>query len=531
VEAARCRRWLLALCVFVPAAARPEIIPPDRRIVWTPGVPGGIPDVPVAASVLDFGAKADGATDDRAALQTAIDSTSSGAILAPAGSYLIKSPITIGKAVVLRGEGADRTHLVFDFDGAPAVDAIQIIKYDRGAWVAATGGLTKGSTVITVADSSSFSAGDFAELQQENDPAVMYTSPDWDQGWAADAVGQIFRVVSVGSGTVTVDPPLHLDFDPALNPVIRRQGFVVNAGIERLHLRRIDAGDGDMVELKNAAYCWVRDIESEFAYRCHVCVTSSFRCEIRDSYMRDAHDHGGGGHGYGVDLNRHTTACLVENNVFVHLRHSMMVHVGATGNVFGYNYSTDPYANGGWTPCDISLHGHWPFMNLFEGNTVQEIDVSDYWGPCGPGNTFFRNRVESEGIDVMDHSHDQNVVGNELGTGANVITEKDGATGTLVHGNHVDGALQWDPAIADHDLPASYYLAAKPDFFGTTPWPVTGGDLVPASGLIPAEKRYRGVATRRDADAAVRSLKDGAAGTDDADVKAVVGRYRRTGGR
>jgi hypothetical protein len=165
-------------------------------------------------------------------------------------------------------------------------------------------------------------------------------------------------------------------------------------------------------------------------------LSESLWCEVRDSYMHDAHDHGGSGHGYGSNLGTHATVNLVENNIFVHLRHSMLVQVGATGNVFGYNYSIDPYANGGgWTPCDISLHGHYPNMNLFEGNTIQEVDVSDYWGPCGPGNTFFRNRTEAEGIEVMDYSHRQNVFGNELGTDPNIISTESSVNETLVHGN------------------------------------------------------------------------------------------------
>jgi len=34
---------------------------------------------------------------------------------------------------------------------------------------------------------------------------------------------------------------------------------------------------------------------------------------------------------------------------------------------------------GNWTPADISVHGHYAYSNLFEGNIVQEITVSDYW--------------------------------------------------------------------------------------------------------------------------------------------------------
>ena len=94
----------------------------------------------------------------------------------------------------------------------------------------------------------------------------------------------------------------------------------------------------------------------------------------------------------------------------------MMVHIGANGNVFGYNYSIEPYQNegGNWTPCDISIHGHYPYANLFEGNIVQEITVADYWGPAGPGNTFLRNRVEKEGITLEDSSNYQNFIGNEI---------------------------------------------------------------------------------------------------------------------
>jgi hypothetical protein len=167
----------------------------------------------------------------------------------------------------------------------------------------------------------------------------------------------------------------------------------------------------------------------------------------------------------------------------------MLVQTGANGNVFGYNYSLENHVDEAWTPCDISLHGHWPYMNLFEGNVVQEIDIADYWGPCGPGNTFLRNRVQTEGFDVYDHSHEQNIVGNELGAGQRINIEST-VTSTLVHGNCLGGVVQWDAAIADHVIPASYYLAAKPAFFGALAWPVAAG--CPDTGLIPAQARFNG---------------------------------------
>ncbi|MBM4395981.1 MAG: hypothetical protein FJ087_09850 [Deltaproteobacteria bacterium] len=53
----------------------------------------------------------------------------------------------------------------------------------------------------------------------------------------------------------------------------------------------------------------------------------------------------------------------------------MMVTTGANGNVFGYNYSRDPYRSETINDFsgDISVHGHWPFANLFEGNVVANV--------------------------------------------------------------------------------------------------------------------------------------------------------------
>ncbi len=142
-------------------------------------------------------------------------------------------------------------------------------------------------------------------------------------------------------------------------------------------------------------------------------------CEFRDSYFHHSFSYGGGGSGYGVSFGRHVTDALCENNVFNHLRHAMIIQVGAAGCVFGYNYSINPVQgdgevnhNQGWVPPDLSLHGRFAQMNLFEGNMVQEIGIADYWGPMGPGNTFLRNDVSGKGVFLYDHSHHQNIIGN-----------------------------------------------------------------------------------------------------------------------
>jgi hypothetical protein len=341
-------------------------------------------------------------------------------------------------------------------------------------------GHDKGSTALTVADASEFVVPTFAEIQQTNDPDIMYTNLEWDQSWADDSVGEVVRVIGKNGNQLTLAAPLHFSYDPHMNPLIRPQGFVERAGIEYLNLERLDAGDGHTVLFKNAAWVWMREVESAVTYRAHVSTDTVYGCEVRDSYMHHSHDYGGGGHGYGTNLGRHTTNCLIENNIFVTLRHAMLVQVGANGNVFSYNYSRDPVSQGSWSPPDISLHGHYPFYNLFEGNIVQETAVSDYWGPVGPGNTFLRNCVQFEGLWIDDESHDQNVVGNTLTDGPNNDISIDASVnGTLVHGNWVDGAIQWDPGIPNHTIPDSYYLTARPSFYGPDAWPSIGGDLGP----------------------------------------------------
>ena len=58
--------------------------------------------------------------------------------------------------------------------------------------------------------------------------------------------------------------------------------------------------------------------------------------------------------------------------------------------------------------CDISLHGFYPLMNLFEGNVVEFIHSSDHWGPSGPTHT-------KNDFMISDNSDFQNVIANEIG--------------------------------------------------------------------------------------------------------------------
>lgn len=462
-------------------------------IGWDPGLENGIPEKSITANVQDYGAVGDGITDDYPAFIEAINSvTDSGVIIIPEGDYLLKNMIEIEKPVILRGEGTGKTRLLIEH----YTHAFEIITYQRGEWTNIDSGYEKGSNELIVEDPSEFKKNAYVEIQQENDPELMYTLDSWNAGWAAGARGQIAQVVEVDGNKIIIDKPLRLDYYAEFNPQIRTQGFVENVGFEDFSIKRLDTSDAHMFYYKNAAKCWIKNIHSMLASKSHVSVNTGYRLEIRDSFFDDATNWGGGGHGYGVELGYHTTDTLVENNVFKHLRHSMMVHVGANGNVFGYNYSIEPESEGSWTPCDISLHGHYPNNNLFEGNIIQELDISDYWGPSGPNNTVFRNRIESEGINIEDSSNYQNIIGNEIVKG-NIEWDTDDRyphlidpETLLIHGNYVEDSLQWDESISSRVFPCSYYLTDKPDFYGNMEWPSTGADKL--MGSNPARERYLG---------------------------------------
>ncbi|MFP4014571.1 MAG: glycosyl hydrolase family 28-related protein [Chitinispirillaceae bacterium] len=479
---------LLSLTGFCIA----EIIPEARRTQWQPGVPNGIPEVtgPVE-SVIDHGADPTGSSDSRQAFIAAIETLPEmgGVVLIPEGTYLVTNTITVSKDnVIFRGEGIGKTRLLHDHSGL----CFETITYKRGQWQNFTD-FQKGTNTVTVDNGSAFTVGQFAEIMQDNDPVLMYTESNWNQSWAEGAVGQLFEVTEISGDQITFRSPIHYEVRSDLNPQIRPQGFVTGVGFENFYIERLQTGNSTF-QFKNAAYCWIRGIESYHTRKSHVTNNTTLGCEFRDSYFHHSFSYGGGGSGYGVEFGYHCTDGLCENNVFDSLRHSMMVHVGAVGCVFGYNYSINPVQgdgetdlNQGWIPADISLHGHYGQMNLFEGNVVQEIGISDYWGPMGPGNTFLRNVVEGQGIFLYDHSHSQNLVGNVSTTWNDDGTSEN----TIRHGENIDGSLTWDQSIASRSIPSSYYLQSKPAFFGSVSWPFMG-DNIEGSRKNPAQLRHEG---------------------------------------
>jgi hypothetical protein len=458
---------------------------------WTlAGVPGGIPDVEenVIDAVAD-GLRCDGSTDDAPALQALIDDAPDPAVVRlPAGTCVLGARIDLRSGVVVRGRGASQTTVecrcdagCFQAAGAPAGDFVPV-----------TAGFDQGTARITVGDVSGYIVGGGAEIRQEN-----YVPAEAD--WGEYDVGQMLRVTAIEGETIVVEPSLHIRYDPEHCPEARPIRYVERAGIEDLTLRRIDTGgdSGSNVAFRRVASSWIRRIVSDFTLQHHVTVSESLQVEIRDSdFLRTKH-RGDGGQGYGVSLARAATSILVENNAFYETRHAMILQIGANGCVFGYNYAERNFSDDGWDKPALSLHGHYAFMNLYEGNVLGWVGVGDYWGPVGPGNTFLRNHLlgtdrheefgPNRGIEFEAHVGTQYAVGNMLAQGAIYGDLSD----VVLHGNNDGGEIVWDPEFGGSAIPASYYRTEKPEFLGDLPWPPVGGDLPFGEGTIPAWDRRR----------------------------------------
>lgn len=486
--------WAVALPVLLVclglaarmAAGGAGVLPADRLVEWRPGVEDGVPDVPVVSNLADYGPAADGKTDDAPVFQRALaDVASPGALYVPPGTYMLRSVLRLRSGVVLRGAGAEVTHMVFDAPDYRNRGAVEMFgstapeSEARGVMA----GAEAGSRELELDSVDGIEPGRTVWVFQENDAELLYTRPEWDTTWARNSVGQLVRVEEVDGRRVRIDVPLRLTYKQELRPRLLALRPVTGAGLEGVHIKRLDQEEGHLVSLREAVNCWVKDCELDYCCRAHVSGSRSRFVTVSGCYIHHAWNYGGGGHGYGVSLSHSASDWLVTDNIFRHLRHSMIVQCGANGHVFSYNYSFEHQM------CDISVHGHYAYMNLFEGNVLQNAVVGDYWGPAGPLNTLYRNRVVARphgrtgAVRVQDHSHRTTVLANTIPLGP--IQIKPDTEDCFVGANLVQGRADWGAVPVGTPLPPSLYLSRPPEFWGSKPWPAIGADVDFAAGALP----------------------------------------------
>jgi hypothetical protein len=100
-------------------------------------------------------------------------------------------------------------------------------------------------------------------------------------------------------------------------------------------------------------------------------INSSFRVEVRDSYIHQGSWPEPSGGGYAISVANGSSEALIENNIMTDANKVMVFRSAGTGSVVGYNYTDDGWIWGtqGWVEVAINAsHMAGPHHVLYEGN-------------------------------------------------------------------------------------------------------------------------------------------------------------------
>lgn len=483
--------YVLAVFVLILSVSdcRSQVLSLNRKVNWElAGLRESIPDFTNVSDITSFGGSGDGITWNDVPIQNAISSLAghSGVIYFPPGNYLFTSSIVLPDSVIIRGHSPDSTFLKFDLAGA-GQDLFLVQGSMAGSATSLSQSGVRDSNKLVLNSGSGIVAGDRVRISMK-DTALLASS------WAYGSVGQIARIQSVAGDTFLLDSPLRMNFNISDSAKIIKMNPGHHVGFECFSIERADA---TALQTSNFSFnyafcCWIKGVKSFNTNFAHVSVSASSNILISGNYFHHAFSYGGGGEGYGTVLQYSSGECLVENNIFNNLRHSMLLQAGSNGNVFGYNYSVNPFWAQPPFPAnssgDMVLHGNYPYANLFEGNIGQNIVIDNSHGINGPFNTFFRNRAELYGI-IMNTgpaTDSMNFIGNEIpNTGPFMGNYSLAGNGHFEFGNNVHGSIipSGTSALADSSL----YRHTAPDYFnGGTAWPGIGTPYPYLAGSIPA---------------------------------------------
>lgn len=484
---------LFTICLSFNLSA--QLIPSSRKTDWTVA---GIKDTSTqnfsTYDALQIGLNSDGLTPNDNALNNffAAHQNESIRLIFPSGTYVFNYSINLPSNTIIKGVGAENTTLIIHHGNSGhgilihgeattvTTDLVQIGQFN--------------DSVITVNNASSFQANDWIQLIQ-NDSQLITSS------WAANSVGQIIQIESVNGNQITLKSKLRLTYNLSVNPYIKRILPATTVGIECIKIERIDntaPEQASNIHFSYAVNSWVSGIESSNTTFAHVESEFSSNLAVNRCYFHDAFGYGDGGRAYGILLHFTTNECLIEDNIFNHLRHSMILQAGANCNVFAYNYSKDPY----WTEVnpllpsnssgDMVLHGNYPYLNLFEENIGQNIVIDNSHGANGPYNTFFRNRAESFGVFFSDAtSPTQNIIGTEIPNTTfpySVVNYTILGTDHLLLGNNNKGTIV--PAGTDVITENSLFYSQNPNFVQPIYFAGIGSPNALNGNSNPAQNRY-----------------------------------------
>jgi hypothetical protein len=466
----------LIIFILIGVICQGQILPTERMTNWSNAGAEETRLDPVTVNIMDYGADSNGIQFCDNAMNEALSALigEDAIIYIPSGTFLFSSRIDLPSNISIIGAGAEKTKLFFDLQNNDHLIYIQGNLSEDTFYI--EGNIKRGDTEIIVDNAEGLSTNDCLYLIADDDHLIS-------SGWAWHTTGQLVEIASIEGNRILLKSEIRRDYEGVFLPRIISIFPAKNIGIEKLSIQRKEDLRPDHkanIYIYGAKNCRVLNIESICGDFAHIDIRMSSNISVQCSYFHDALRYGSNGEGYGIMIHSASGECLIENNIFKHLRHSMILQSGANGNVFAYNYSSEPYWTGVFLPSDaagdIVLHGNYPYCNLFEGNICQNINIDGSHGINGPYNTFFRNRAELYGICMSNvpPSNKQNFIGNEVPNQEN--TKGNYSLFGEEHfefANRVKGMIF--PAGTDMLDDKSYYCSHIPSFYAyVAAWPPIG---------------------------------------------------------
>ncbi len=419
----------------------------------------------------DFGLIGNNTYVNDTAILNAINSLGSngGIIEFNEGTFLFNQPITLKSNITLKGKG---NKSILNFNLNHENTSCIIISGNKETDIFPLLTTEKKDSILNTAGPHQMIKGDVFQIFHQ-DSFLAFSS------WARGSIGQICYIEdSINLSQFKITTELRQSFIPANNSRYVKIKPINNVSIQCLKIIRLDStiGQTSNIEFNYATNCLIKNVHSENCNFGHITFNQSIHNEVSNCYFTKAFAYGGGGQGYGVVLQSTSGENLITNNRFEHLRHSVLLQMGANGNVISYNYSLDPYWESTVTNSagDMVCHGNYVHHNLFEGNVCQNIVIDNSHGKNGPYNTFFRNKAQLYGIVVSTNQDSINFIANEITNNTLFIFGQfiTPGIGHIAIKNNIKGQLQTgNNSISE----ASLYLNKKPNFWlNKNNWPCIG---------------------------------------------------------
>jgi hypothetical protein len=402
---------LLFLPTYFHAQNWSGILDPSRAIDWSstyaPGVTGGIPNV-----TNQCGSTISAYNGAATMINNAIAGTGAGytgcskpyVIVLGTGTFILTSGInfTGQSQVVLRGQGADQTKIIFTGNtpcrGIYAVVCISsttnpvvpnpsntanwTASYSRGATTIAldnVSGLGVNSILIldqcdTGLSGASCATGTVADNGNLFICATITVCSG--QGGHAytrsnRAQQQLVRVTGISGNNVSIKPPIIMpNWASGSSPGAFWAGTtpVHGDGLEDLSIDETADASTHGITMLYVYDCWVKGIRSIQPDQSHVAWYQTITSTIRDSYFYGSQTSSS--QSYGVE-NTEGSDNLYENNIGQHTAGPVTIGGPDEGNVYAYSYSLDDWFTTptGWMiPSNIAHEGGIA-MDLMEGNS------------------------------------------------------------------------------------------------------------------------------------------------------------------